>query len=181
MTMDIAQRLRTILEEFTRDLASFRLGRATPALVEHILVDYYGTPTPLKQLATITAPEAKMLMVSPFDMNAAKNIETALAASDLGAQPVNDGRTIRLVLPPLTDERRQQLIKSLNVRTEEARVRVRQVREETMKDITTRERDGQLSEDDAEREKKATQAAIDASTADIGRLADEKIADVAHV
>jgi len=181
MTSAIDQRLTTILEEFTRDLASFRLGRATPALVENILVDYYGTPTPLKQLATITAPEAKMLMVSPFDMNAAKNMEAALAASDLGAQPVNDGQTIRLVLPPLTDERRQQLIKSLNVRTEEARVRVRQVREETMKDITARERDGRLSEDDAGREKKATQTAIDAMTATISQLAEEKIADVAHV
>lgn len=125
-----------------------RTGRANPGIVENLLVDYYGTKTPLKQIANISIPEARQIMIQPWDKGALAAIETAIRESDLGLNPGNDGLGIRLVLPQLTEDTRRDLVKVLNMRAEEARIAIRNVREELWKEIQDLEKSGDISEDD---------------------------------
>ena len=144
------ERMKGALEALEEDLAGIRTGRASPALVERLSVEYYGMPTPLMQLATISAPESRMLMIRPFDANTLRNIERAIQASDLGLTPNNDGKVIRLNLPPLTEERRRELVKLVHTRLEEARVAVRNVRRDGIKDLREFEHEKLISEDELE-------------------------------
>ena len=132
-------------------LAAIRTGRASPALVERLEVQYYGSPTPLQQLATISAPEPRLLTIKPFDPASLKDIERAILASDLGLTPNNDGKLIRLSIPALTEERRKQYSKTMHHRLEEARVAVRNVRRATHDDLREFEKEKMISEDDLER------------------------------
>jgi ribosome recycling factor len=143
-------RMKGALEALEEDLAGIRTGRASPALVEKLSVDYYGMPTPLMQLATIGVPESRMLMIRPFDATTLRNIERAIQASDLGLTPNNDGKVIRLNLPPLTEERRHDLVKMVHNRLEEARVAVRNVRRDGIKDLREFEQEKLISEDELE-------------------------------
>jgi ribosome recycling factor len=145
------ERMKGAVEALEEDLAGIRTGRASPALVERLLVEYYGTPTPLMQLATISVPEARMLMIRPFDSATLRSIERAIQASDLGLTPNNDGKVIRLNLPPLTQERRHDLVKLVHNRLEEARVAVRNVRRDGIKDLREFEHEKLISEDDLEK------------------------------
>ncbi len=131
------------------DFAVVRAGRATPALLERVRVDYYGSPTPINQLATIGVPEARLLVIQPWDKSAMGDIERAIMKSDLGLTPQNDGTVIRLVIPQLTEERRQELVKSLRRRAEEERVAVRNIRRSANEDLKKLEKSGDLPEDDA--------------------------------
>src|SRR3970282_535656 len=115
-------RMAGAVRALEQDLAAVRTGRASPALAERVMVDYYGTPTPLIQLATISAPEPRLLTIRPFDPGSVKDIERAILASDLGVTPSNDGKLIRLSIPPLTEERRHELVKIVHTRAEDARV-----------------------------------------------------------
>ena len=142
------QHTTTALEN---DLATIRTGRASPALIERLPVDYYGTPTPLQQLAAISAPEPRLLMVKPFDPASLKNIERAILASELGLTPHNDGKLIRLNIPPLTEERRRELVKLVHQRLEEARVAVRNVRRMAHEDLRDFEKEKMISEDELKR------------------------------
>jgi ribosome recycling factor len=144
------ERMKGALEALEEDLAGIRTGRASPALVEKLSVDYYGMPTPLMQLATIGVPESRMLMIRPFDATTLRNIERAIQASDLGLTPNNDGKVIRLNLPPLTEERRHDLVKMVHNRLEEARVAVRNVRRDGIKDLREFEQEKLISEDELE-------------------------------
>lgn len=144
------ERMKGALEALEEDLAGIRTGRASPALVERLSVEYYGMPTPLMQLATISAPESRMLMIRPFDATTLRNIERAIQASDLGLTPNNDGKVIRLNLPPLTEERRRELVKLVHTRLEEARVAVRNVRRDGIKDLREFEHEKLISEDELE-------------------------------
>jgi ribosome recycling factor len=144
------ERMKGAVEALEEDLAGIRTGRASPALVEKLSVEYYGMPTPLMQLATISVPESRMLMIRPFDATTLRNIERALQASDLGLTPNNDGKVIRLNLPPLTEERRHDLVKLVHNRLEEARVAVRNVRRDGIKDLREFEHEGLISEDELE-------------------------------
>lgn len=144
------ERMKGALEALEEDLAGIRTGRASPALVERLSVEYYGMPTPLMQLATISAPESRMLMIRPFDANTLRNIERAIQASDLGLTPNNDGKVIRLNLPPLTEERRRELVKLVHARLEDARVAVRNVRRDGIKDLREFEHEKLISEDELE-------------------------------
>jgi ribosome recycling factor len=142
--------MKGAVEALEEDLAGIRTGRASPALVEKLPVDYYGMPTPLMQLATISVPESRILMIRPFDATSLRNIERAIQASDLGLTPNNDGKVIRLNLPPLTEERRHDLVKVVHNRLEEARVAVRNVRRDGIKDLREFEHEKLISEDELE-------------------------------
>src|SRR5512139_2422792 len=143
-------RMKGAIEALEEDLSGIRTGRASPALVERLPVEYYGTPTPLMQLATISVPESRMLMIRPFDATTLRNIERAIQASDLGLTPNNDGKVIRLNLPPLTQERRHDLVKLVHTRLEEARVALRNVRRDGIKDLREFEHEKLISEDELE-------------------------------
>jgi ribosome recycling factor len=136
------------LEVLRRELSTIRTGRANPAIIEHLQVDYYGAPTPLQQLATISAPDPRQLLVQPYDRTSVGNIEKAIRQSDLGLNPSNDGAQIRIVIPQLTEERRRDLVKLVHKRTEEAKVAIRNVRRDTNDQIKKLRRDKEMSEDE---------------------------------
>ena len=141
-------RMKGALRSLEEGLATVRTGRASPALVERLMVNYYDTPTPLMQLATISAPEPRLLTIKPFDATSIKTIEKAILASDLGLNPSNDGKLIRLAIPALTEDRRKELIKVVHRRLEESRVAVRNVRRDAHNDLREFEKEKLISEDD---------------------------------
>ena len=146
---DAESRMKGAIHSLEEDISGIRTGRAAPALVDKLLVEYYGTPTPLYQMATITAPEPLLLMIKPFDKTSLKEIEKAIRVSDLGLNPNNDGTIIRLSLPPLTQERRKDLVKVMHNRLEEARVAVRNIRRGAIDDLREMEKESIVSEDDS--------------------------------
>lgn len=145
---DSKGRMQTTLDVLSEDLLGIRTGRASPALIEKLQVEYYGSPLSLIQVATISVPEARQLMIRPFDNSSLKAIERAILASDLGLTPSNDGKVIRLNLPPLTEERRRDLVKMVNNRLEDARVAIRNIRRDTIKDLRDFEKEKMISEDE---------------------------------
>jgi ribosome recycling factor len=136
------------LEVLRRELATIRTGRANPAIIEHLQVDYYGAPTPLQQLATISSPDPRQLLVQPYDRTSVGTIEKAIRQSDLGFNPTNDGTQIRIIIPQLTEERRRDLVKLVHKRTEESKVAIRNVRRDTNDQIKKLRRDKEMSEDE---------------------------------
>lgn len=151
ITKDAEQRMGKAVNNLKSEYAGLRAGRATPALVEKIQVDYYGTPTPLNQIAGVTAPEPRLLVIQPWDSKAISDIERAIQKSDLGINPTNDGRVIRLVIPQLTAERRTDLTKVVRKKAEESRVAVRSIRRDANETVKQFEKDGEISEDDSRR------------------------------
>ncbi len=148
---DAHDKMRKAVTHLQSEFASVRTGRAVPALVEKLRVDYYGSEVPLQQLGGISVPDPRVLVISPYDKGALKAIEKAIQGSDLGINPSNDGQLIRLVFPELTEERRRDLVKVCKHRAEEGRVAVRNVRRQARHDLEGLERDGELSKDDLER------------------------------
>lgn len=144
-------RMRGALQVLHDDLAAVRTGRASPGLVERLPIEYYGTPTPLMQLASISVPEPRTLTIKPFDASTLKTIEKAIQASDLGLNPNSDGKVIHLNLPPLNEERRRDLVKHVHHRLEEARIAVRNIRRDAHNDLRDFEKEKLISEDDLER------------------------------
>lgn len=145
---DAKGRMQTALDVLNDDLVGIRTGRASPALVEKLQVEYYGSELTLIQLATISVPEARQLMIRPFDGSSLRAIERAIQASDLGLTPSNDGKVIRLNLPPLTEERRRDLVRMVNNRLEDTRVAIRNIRRDTLKDLRDFEKEKMISEDE---------------------------------
>lgn len=145
---DAETRMKGAIHSLVEDLAGIRTGRASPALVEKLHVDYYGTPTYLKQLATISVPEPRTIMIKPFDAASIKDIEKAIRASNLSLSPNSDGKTIHLNLPPLDEERRRALVKQMNHRLEEARVAVRNIRRDVHNELREYEKEKLITEDD---------------------------------
>jgi ribosome recycling factor len=154
----------TVLKE---ELAGIRTGRATPALLSRIVVEYYGTQVPLQQLASFSVPEPRTLLVQPFDKNAIGSMEKAIMASDLGITPSNDGNVIRLSFPPLTEERRKDLIKLVHQRGEDGRVAVRNIRRHSKEELERLERDAAISEDELTRAEKELQKLTDQHVAEV--------------
>ena len=144
-------RMQTAIVSLEEDLTGIRTGRANPSLVERLPVDYFGAPTPLLQLATISVPEPRCLLIRPFDPTTVKTIEKAILSSDLGLTPNNDGKSIRLNLPPLTEDRRRDLVKLVNNRLEEARIAIRNIRRDQLSDMREFEKEKMISKDDLER------------------------------
>jgi ribosome recycling factor len=148
---DAEEHMKKTIHAFEIDLRAYRTGRASPAIVEHLKVNYYDTPTPLQNLATITVPEAQMLLIRPFDAHSLKDIERAITASDLGLTPNNDGKVIRLVFPRLSEERRNQLVKQVHHRLEETRISIRNIRRDAQNMLRDFEKEKMIPEDDLKR------------------------------
>ena len=153
-------------EEFT----TVRTGRATPAILNRVTVDYYGAPTPLNQLASFSVPEPRLLVIQPYDKNAMSAMEKAIMQSDLGLTPSNDGNVIRLAFPQLTEERRKELIKVVHQRSEEGRVSVRNVRRHAKEELERLQKDGEISEDDLARAEKELQKTTDRYVGEIDEM-----------
>ena len=178
---DAEERMKGAIRALEEDFGGIRTGRASPALVERLEVRYYDTPTPLMQLATITAPEPRLLTIRPFDASTLKDIERAIQASDLGLTPTNDGKIIRLNIPPLTEQRRKDLVKVVHHRVEEARVAVRNVRRDTHNDLRDFEREKLISEDDLKRGETDLQKLTDKYIALIEEAGKRKDAEIKEV
>jgi ribosome recycling factor len=163
------------------ELAGVRTGRASPALVENIKVDYAGVPTPLNQVASISAREANLLIIQPWDPTIIHNIEQAILKSDLGLNPNNDGRIIRLPIPPLSEERRKDLIKVVHRRVEEGKVALRNVRRDAMEDLKKLEKDKEISQDEHKRANEQLQKLIDSFTLNMEQLGKDKEAELLEV
>ena len=148
---DAETRMHGAIQALTDDLAGIRTGRASPALVEKVLVDYYGTPTHLMQLASISVPEPRTITIKPFDAGSLKEIEKAIRSSELNLNPNSDGKMIHLNLPPLNEERRRELVKHMNHRLEEARIAIRNVRRDLHNDLRDFEKEKMITEDDLKR------------------------------
>lgn len=178
---DAETRMRGAISVLHNDLAGIRTGRASPALVERLQVDYYGTPTPLQQLASISVPEPRSLMIKPFDSSTMKTIEKAILASDLGLTPNNDGKSIHLNLPPLTEERRRDLVKHMHHRLEEARIAVRNIRRDAQNDMREFEKEKLISEDELKRGEEDLQKLTDRFIEEVAEQGKKKEAEIMEV
>jgi ribosome recycling factor len=175
---DARQRMHKAVESTQRELGALRTGRASPALVEHIRADYYGTLTPLNQLATISVPEPRLLVVQPWDKNAVRAIEKAILQSQLGLVPNSDGTVLRMAIPPLTEERRRDLVKVARRHGEEGRVAVRNIRREAKEMIEELEDAHEISEDEAKRAQDELQKLTDKFIGEIEALLEKKEAEI---
>lgn len=178
---DATIRMRSSLQSLQDDLAGIRTGRATPALVERLSVEYYGAPTPLQQLATFSVPEPRQILIKPFDPSTIKEIEKAIQISDLGLTPSNDGKAIRLTLPPLTQERREELVRVVNARVEEGRISVRNIRRDAIKDLREFEDEKLISEDDLKRGEDDIQKLTDEYIEKMNQVGEEKEEEILEV
>ncbi len=175
------ERMQTSFDVFAEDLRGMRSGRASTALVDKMIVEYYGQPTELRQLANISTPEAMQIMIRPYDASAIKDIERAINQSDLGINPNSDGGVIRLNMPPLTKETRQKLVKFLHGRTEEARVSIRNIRRDANKDLQEFESEGMIGEDDLKRGEEQVQKLTDDFVGKIDAASKEKEQEITEV
>jgi len=164
------EHMMSAVDGLQREFATVRTGKASPALVEHLQVDYYGSMTPLRQIAGITSPEPRLLVIQPWDQNAIKSIEKAILTSDLGISPVSDGRIIRLPIPELSEERRRDLAKLVRARTEAGRVEVRTIRREANDAAKKRQKDGKITEDDLKTQLDGVQKLTDQYIAEVEKL-----------
>jgi ribosome recycling factor len=181
LVADARERMGKSVESTTHEFASVRTGRASPALLDRIVVDYYGTQTPLRQLATINAPEARLLTVQPYDQSSIKAIERAIMESDVGLTPSNDGRLIRLTVPELNEERRRELVKVARHIAEEGRVAIRNVRRDTMHDLRELRDAGDVGSDDEHRAEVELQKVTDERIAELDALLKGKEAEILEV
>ena len=175
------ERMEKTIDSLRTDLTSIRTGRASPALVERISVEYFGMPTPLQQLATISVPEPQQLVIRPFSKGDIPAIERAISKSDLKLTPNNDGQQIRLIIPPLTEERRRELTKIVSKRGEEARVAVRNIRRDAIHDLREMEKESMISEDDLHRGEERVQEKTDAFIKQVDEIVREKDAEIMTV
>ncbi|MDT8858996.1 ribosome recycling factor [Alkalihalobacillus sp. MEB130] len=178
---DAEQRMTKAIEALNRELAKLRAGRANPALLDRVTVEYYGADTPLNQLATISVPEARLLLIQPFDKSSIANIERAIQMADLGLTPSNDGTVIRIQIPPLTEERRKDLVKLVKKAAEEAKVAVRNVRRDANDDLKKRQKDGEMTEDELRRSTDDVQKLTDKSIAQVDEVAETKEKEIMEV
>ena len=174
-------RMKGAIQALEEDLGGIRTGRASPALVERLPVEYYGAPTPLIQLASISVPEPRALLIKPFDASTLKIIERAIQASDLGLTPNNDGKSIRLNLPPLTEERRRDLVKVVHNRVEEARVAARNVRRDAIRDLREFEEEKMISEDELKKGEEELQKITERYIEEINTTGERKEKEILEV
>lgn len=178
---DAETRMKGAVQSLEEDLTGIRTGRAHPGLVERLQIEYYGSPTPLIQLATISVPEPRSLLIKPFDATTLKSIEKSILTSDLGLTPNNDGKSIRLNLPPLTEERRRELVKIVHHRLEDARVAVRNIRRDSIRDLREFEQEKMISEDDLEEGQEELQKLTDRYIEEINQAGHRKETEILEV
>ncbi|NQT30992.1 MAG: ribosome recycling factor [Deltaproteobacteria bacterium] len=178
---NIEEKMKASAEGLKLELASIRTGHASPALIEHIKVDYAGVPTPLNQIASISAPEASLIVIQPWDRNIIPSIEKAILKSDLGLNPVSSGNLLRLNLPPLSEERRQELTRIVRKREEERKIAVRNLRHEAMGELKEMEKNKEISQDEHKRALEQLQKLTDSFIAEIEQIARNKEAELMEV
>jgi ribosome recycling factor len=178
---DTEDRMKKAVAALQRELDAIRTGRARPSLVEQLKVDYYDSTLPLNQLATISVPEARLIAIQPWDRQSLGAIEKAIQKSDLGLNPINDGHTIRLAIPQLTEERRKELVKAVHKKTEEGRVAVRNVRRHCLDELRQMDRDKKISEDDDRRAQEQLQKLTDRFIDEMDKLGEDKEAELLEV
>ncbi|AEH45940.1 ribosome recycling factor [Thermodesulfatator indicus DSM 15286] len=175
---DAKRRMAKSVETFKNEIARIRTGRASVALLDGVKVDYYGTLMPLNQMATISVADAHLILVQPWDVSAIGAIEKAIQRAELGLNPVNDGKVIRIAVPPLTEERRKELVKMVRKIAEEARVAVRNIRRDVMDDLKELKKEGEISEDDFFRAQEQVQKITDEFIGKIEKLLEQKEKDI---
>ncbi|MGI6146184.1 MAG: ribosome recycling factor [Firmicutes bacterium] len=174
-------KMKDTVEAAVKDFATVRTGRANPALLDRIVVDYYDTPTPLNQLASVSAPEPRLLVITPWDKSVLGKIERAIQKSDLGLVPTNDGNVIRLVIPHLTEERRRDLVKLVRKMAEEKRVAIRNVRRDAIERFRAMEKEGTITEDDLKRAQDEVQKLTDKYIGEVDKLLADKEVEIMQV
>ena len=179
--LNIEDKMRKSIEVLKRELATIRTGHASPTLIEHIKVDYVGVPTPLNQIASISAPEARLLIIQPWDKGSINSIEKAILKSDLGLNPASDGSVIRINIPPLTEERRQELIKTVRRRVEERRIAIRNLRREAMEELKAFEKNKDISQDEYKRSLDNLQKLTDGFIADAEQIGRDKEVELTEI
>lgn len=181
LATDAEQKMKKTVEATQHDFSTIRTGRATPTLVDGITADYYGSPTPLNQLAGISVPESRQLLITPYDRSTLASIEKAIKASDLNINPVNDGAAIRLTIPPLTEDRRKEFVKILGKKAEEGKVSIRNIRRDINDGFKAQVKKGDASEDESKRAQEGLQKITDRYIAEIDRIAKAKEAELLEV
>ncbi|HHY92236.1 MAG TPA: ribosome recycling factor [Firmicutes bacterium] len=174
-------KMKKTLESLRKELASLRAGRATPALLEKVLVDYYGSPTPVNQVANVSVPEPRLLVIQPWDRSMLNTIEKAILKSDLGLTPSSDGVVIRLAIPRLTEERRRELSRVVKKKAEEAKVAIRNIRREANESLKRLQKEGSLSEDEEKKRQEAVQKLTDTYSKEVDDLAQTKEKEIMSV
>ncbi|MEA5059794.1 MAG: ribosome recycling factor [Clostridia bacterium] len=164
-----------------QELSSLRAGRANAQVLDRIMVEYYGTPTPINQVGNISAPEPRLLVIAPYDPSALKEIEKALLKSDLGINPGNDGKVIRLLFPELTEERRKELVKVIKKKGEDAKVAIRSIRRDANETIKKNKKDGEITEDDQKKMEEDAQKATDSFIKDVDKIVTDKEKEIMEV
>lgn len=175
------ERMSKALSALKKELSTLRAGRATPALLDKVQVDYYGTPTPVSQMANVSVPEARLITIQPWDKTQLGPIEKAILKSDLGLTPTNDGSVIRLMIPPLTEERRAELVKLVKKEGEEAKVAIRNVRRDANDAFKKLQKDGSISEDDLKRYQDNIQKSTDSNIQQVDKIVQEKEKEIMEV
>ena len=178
---DAERRMQKAVESLRQDIAALRTGRASSALVERITVDYYGTPTPINQVASISVPEARLLVIQPWDRKMLTDIEKAIQKSDLGINPNNDGQVIRLAIPPLNEERRRDMVKTLHKKLDEHKVAIRNVRRDAQDKLRDREKKKEVSEDELKRSTERLQKLTDRYIDEMDRVGKAKELEILEV
>lgn len=178
---NIEEKMRKVSEGLKTELAGIRTGRASPAIVEHIKAEYAGVPTPLNQLATISVPEARLLVIQPWDRTGIKSIEKAILTSDLGLTPLSDGTVIRINIPPLSEERRQELVKAVRHRVEERKIAIRNLRHDAMEELKAMEKSKEISQDQHKHALGQLQKLTDSFNASVEEIGREKEAELKQV
>ena len=178
---DFEEKMKKCISAVEREFSSVRAGRANASVLDRVMIDYYGTPTPIQQLAQISTPEARLLVITPWDASCTKEIEKAIIASDLGLNPQNDGKTIRLTFPQPTEERRKELSKHVNHLAEEGKVALRNVRRDAIDKIRAMKKNGDMTEDEQKASEKDVQDLVDRYVKNVDVIAAEKCKEIMSV
>lgn len=178
---NIEDRMEKAVGAYERNLSEIRAGRANPAVLNKVKIDYYGVPTPISQVAGVSVPEARLIVIQPWDVSVLKDIEKAILTSDIGINPNNDGKVIRLAFPELTEERRKELVKDIKKMAEEAKVAVRSVRRDGIDEFKTKQKNSEITEDDLKVAESEIQKLTDAKIADIDSILEKKEKEVMSV
>ena len=175
------ERMNRRLDHMCQDFSEIRAGRANPAVLDKIKVDYYGTPTPVNQLAAVSVTEARTLTIQPWDASVLKQVEKAIQTSDIGINPQNDGKIIRLIFPPLTEDRRKEIVKDVQKIAEETKIQIRNVRRDTIEKLKAMKKAGELTEDDLKQGEKKTQDLTDKYIKNIDKLSADKQKEILEI
>lgn len=178
---DTTTKMNNAIQAYSRELASIRAGRANPSILDKLTVDYYGAPTPINQVAGVSVPEARMIMITPYDKSVLGDIEKAILKSDLGLSPSNDGSVIRLAIPALTEERRRDLVKQVKKEAEEAKVAIRNVRRDANDEFKKLQKKSEITEDDLRGYSDDVQKLTDTNITKIDELAKDKEKEIMEV